>query len=82
MAGGTDRSQMLFGVGVIVEPPAAVSAKVTVPRRAPMPTALMELMVASAVAAPAVRVPAKRKLAIVTITIKVKRSRITVRNLS
>jgi hypothetical protein len=49
-------------LGVITTPP-ALSVKVTVPKDPPTPVALMELTVAVAAAAPAVRVPTKRKLA-------------------
>jgi hypothetical protein len=66
-------------LGVISRPP-AVSVKVTVPRRAPTPAALMELTVASAVAAAALPVAARRTPAIkkLTITIEFERSRIMV----
>ena len=49
-------------LGAITTPP-ALSVKVTVPKDPPTPVALMELIVAVAVAAPAIRVPTKRKLA-------------------
>jgi hypothetical protein len=58
----------------VITRPVALSVKITVPKGAPTPVALIELIVAVAVAA-AAGVPAKRKLATNILKIAFKKSR-------